>query len=388
MTLAGLALRNLRRNRLRVGLTVAGVAIAIVAFLLLRTVTLSTKAVWSRPHQDRLITRHKITPALPLPKHYVDDVRAFAHIKAATGATWIGFRSPTNDKELFNCVAVDAATYFEVFTDKVVPPNELEAFKSNRQGAIVGDGIAQKFGWKVGDRVIVQSAVFGDAWPFVVEGIYTPAHKSVGRIEFLVHEDFVEDTIPVRYRGMVEFVISRVDDLSNAAEVASALDRVFADRDPQTITQDELTASSALLGGVSAVLRAIDIVSAVILIITMLVLGNTIAMGVRERTNEYGVLRAIGFLPAHVALWVVGESLLMGAAGGVLGAALAWSFIHVVINRLVEENFGLYGPGFELGPANMGLGVLAATAVGAIAAAIPAWQAAGLRVVEAVRRVA
>ena len=119
-----------------------------------------------------------------------------------------------------------------------------------------------------------------------------------------------------------------------------------------------------------------------------LILGNTIAMGVRERTSEYGVLRAIGFLPSHVAIWVVGESLVLGALGGLLGVGLAWPFVNLVIGRFIEENMGSFFPYFRLVPENMILAIALSALLGGAAAVLPAWRASQLRVVDAVRRVA
>jgi putative ABC transport system permease protein len=131
-----------------------------------------------------------------------------------------------------------------------------------------------------------------------------------------------------------------------------------------------------------------DVVSGVILVIMTLVLGNTIAMAARERTGEYGVLRAIGFLPGHVALWVVFESLVMGMVGGALGAFFAWPFINLVVGRFIEENMGQMFPSFHLEPYFVAMGIAVAAVLGATAAALPAWQASKMRVVDAVRRVA
>jgi len=138
----------------------------------------------------------------------------------------------------------------------------------------------------------------------------------------------------------------------------------------------------------SAVLKAMDIVSAVILVIMMLILGNTIAMGTRERTSEYGVLRAIGFLPGHVALWVVAESLFTGIVGGALGALLAWPLVNLLLGRVIEENLGNIFPYFHLEVHHVVLGVVLAALLGGAAAALPAWRASKMQVVDAVRRVA
>jgi len=198
----------------------------------------------------------------------------------------------------------------------------------------------------------------------------------------------MNDSLPVDRRDQVGWIVSRVDEPSHSADVGVALDRVFDDRDTQTRSQDERSFNASFMAMFSAVLKAMDIVSAVILVIMMLILGNTIAMGVRERTSEYGVLRAIGFLPSHVALWVVAESLVLGALGGLIGVGIATPFINLVVGRYIEENLGNIFPYFRLVPENMILGIVLSALLGGAAAVLPAWRASQLRVVDAVRRVA
>jgi putative ABC transport system permease protein len=388
MTLTGLAVRNLARNRFRVGLTVFGVAVAIMAFLLLRTVT---KAWVSGPEsapKDRIVTRHKITFAMALPKRYVSDVRQAPHVRAATWANWFGGKDPRHDTEIFATLAVDPATYLDVYDEMRLPANELQAFQHDKQGAIVGDLLARRMEWKVGDRVTLKSGIIPGDWPFTIDGIYTASAQTVDRASFLFQWDYVNDTIPAARRDMVGWIVSRVDDPTRVAQIGLELDRIFDERDTQTLSQDERSFNASFLAAFSAILKAMNIISAVILVIMMLILGNTIAMGVRERTSEYGVLRAIGFLPGHIALWIVAESLATGVLGGAIGAILAWPFINVFVGRLIEERMASLFPYFGLGFNHMALGLALAGLLGAAAAAIPAWRASKLQVVDAVRRVA
>jgi putative ABC transport system permease protein len=388
MTLTGLAVRNLARNRFRAVLTAVGVAIAIVAFLLLRTVTWAWASGAEYAAKDRVVTRHKVTFVMTLPRHYVEDVRNAPHVKAVTWANWFGGKDPKHDHEFFSTLAVDTDSYFSVYDELVVPPDQLDTWKHDKQGAIVGDVLAKKLGWKVGDKVNLESGIFPGAWQFTVDSIYTTGARSVDRSTLLFHWEYLNDALPAGRGDAVGWIVSRVDDPGRSADVGVALDRIFDDRDTQTRSQDERSFNASFLAMFSAVLKAMDIVSAVILVIMTLILGNTIAMGVRERTSEYGVLRAIGFLPGHVALWVVGESVVLGAVGGLLGVALAWPFINLGVGRFIEENMGSFFPYFRLVPENMVLGLALAAGLGGAAAFIPAWRASKLRVVDAVRRVA
>jgi putative ABC transport system permease protein len=388
VTLTGLAVRNLARNKFRVGLTVVGVSIAIVAFLLLRTVTWAWTSAGAFAAKDRVVTRHKVTFVMSLPKRYVADIRATPHVTNATWASWFGAKDPKHDREFFSTLAVDNTTYFQVYSELNVPPEELETFQHDKQGAIVGDVLARKLGWKVGDKVPLESGIYPGDWQFNIDGIYTATGRSVDRNTLLFHWDYMNDALKPERRDQVGWITSRVDDASRSADLGVALDKAFDARETPTLSQDEHSFNTSFMAMFVSIIRAMDVVSAVVLVIMTLILGNTIAMGARERTGEYGVLRAIGFLPGHVALWVVAESALMGIAGGALGALIAWPFINLLVERVIEENMGQYFPYFHLEPAAVLVGVSLAAILGAAAAAVPAWQASKMQVVDAVRRVA
>lgn len=387
MTLTGLAFRNLARNRFRAALTMLAVAIALVAFLLLRTVLWAWAAGSEYASRDRVVTRHKVTFVMSLPKHYVDEVRRAPHVLSATWADWFGGKDPRHDTEFFNTLAVDAATYFTVFNEMRVSADVLETFQHDRQGAIVGDVLARKLGWKVGDKMTLRSGSVPGDLELRIDGIYTATAKSVDRSTLVFHWEYMNENVPAIRRDTVGWIVSRIDDPSRAAEVGLQIDRLFDDRDTQTFSQDEHSFNASFLGMFSAVLRAIDVISGIILLILTLVVGNTIAMGARERTSEYGILRAIGFRPGHIVLWVVTESFIMGAFGGLLGAAIGWPFINLFFGRIVEETMGAFLPYFRLEVRTAVLGVVFAASLGALAAAIPAWRASKLRVVDALRRV-
>jgi putative ABC transport system permease protein len=388
MTFTSLALRNLARNKFRVLLTVAGVSVTVVLFLLLRTVIWAWTSGANWAAKDRVVTRHKVTFVMTLPLRYVDDVRGSPHVKVATWANWFGAKDPKHDREFFSTLGADPATFFQVYDEMKVPSDQMETWKHDRQGAIVGDVLAKKLGWKVGDKIALQSGIYPGDWEFAIDGIYTATAKSVDRSTFVFHWGYLNDSLPPARRDMVGWIVSRVDDPAHVADIGAALDKHFDDRDTPTLSQDERSFNASFMAMFSAVLKAMDIVSGVILGIMTLILGLTIAMGVRERTSEYGVLRAIGFLPGHVALWIVVESLATGVLGGLVGLAIAWPFINFGVGRVLEENMGTMFPYFRLEAANIVLALALAALLGAAAAAIPAWAASRVRVIDAIRRVA
>lgn len=387
MTLAQLAVRNVRRNLFRTFMTVLGVAVALLTFTVLRTVIWAWSVGVEAAAKDRVGTRHKVTFIMPLPKKYIDDIRGTPGVVAATWANWFGGKDPRHEREFFATMAVDTASFFTVMDEMRVEPADMERWKQDRKGAIIGDVLARKLGWKVGDKVTLSGTIFPGDWEFQIDGIYSATRKSVDRSQFIFHWAYLNESLPERGRDQIGWVISRVRDAGQTAQVAASIDRIFDEKDVQTLSMSERSMANSFLGMVSAVFQAIDVVSGVILVIMLLILGNTIAMGVRERTGEYGVLRAIGFLPRHLALLVLGEGLAVGALGGVLGLWLAWLVVGV-LGRWIEENMGAYFPYFRLqgGVAAMAMGIsmLLSTA----AAALPAYRASRLRVIEALRRTA
>lgn len=388
MTLAGIAVRNLARNGLRAALTVVGVGVAVLAFLLLQSVTAAWVSGPRSAPRDRVVTRHKVTFAMALPKHYIELVRGSSHVKAATWASWFGGRDPKHETEFFATLAVDPTSYFSVYDDMKVPRDERDAFEHDKQGAIVGDVLASKLGWRVGEKVVLQSGIVPGEWRFTIDGIYTATSKAIDRSNFILRWDYINDSVPVDRRDMIGWIVSRVDDPTRTAQVSVGIDGLFDDRDIQTLSQDERSVGAHFLAMLSAILDALDAVSAVILVVMTLILGNTVAMGVRERAGEYGVLRAIGFLPRHVAFSVVAESLVLGALGGLLGTALAWPFIDVLVARLVADTMGSFFPSFGLDASQMATGILLPAALGGLASAIPAWTASKRSVIDSIRRVA
>jgi len=386
VSLLRLAAANIFRNPLRTGLTVLGVAVTVVAFVLLRTVIWSWNVAADQAVPDRVVTRHKVTFIMTVPARYVEDIRAVDGVKAVTWTNWWGGREPNHPEEFFATFAVDPDSWLQVFDEMVVDPGQVAAWKEDRQGAVVGDLLAEKFGWKVGDTVKLESTIFPGEWEFHLKGIYTVTRKTFDRQTFMFHWNYFNENMPTDGKEQIGWITSRTT--GDPSEVGRKIDLKFDDRDIQTISQDEATFQRSFLAGFSAILFAIEVVSFVILGIMMMILGNTVAMGVRERTNEYGVLRAIGFLPHHLVILVVGEAATLGVAGGALGLLLAYPVVELGIGRFVEENLSGFFPYFRISAGNATAAFAFAVIGAGLAGVIPAWQTSRLKVVEALRRVA
>lgn len=381
------AARNLRRSWFRTTFTVAGAAVALVAFVMIRTVLWAWNIGAEYAASDRLATRHKVSFVMQLPKRYIEDVRAVPGVKAATYANWFGAKIPTRPNEFFANLAVDPESYLTVIDEMVVDPASKTRWLEDKRGALVGDVLAKKMGWKVGDKVVLEGTIYPGDWEFVIDGIYTASRKSLDRSQFVFHWDYLNDTLPERRRDEIGWVMARISDVGRSGEIAKTIDAKFDERDIQTVTMSERAMNVSFMAGFSAILTALDLVSIIILGIMLLILGNTIAMGVRERTREYAVLRAIGFEPWHIRFFVVAEAATLGIVAGVVGIAVAYPFVNDVIGRALEENMGAWFPYFRVEPATAGLAVLIAIVLAVAASLLPSIQAGRVSVIEALRRV-
>ena len=388
MNLFTVAAKNVGRNKGRSFLTVLGAAIAILAFIFFRTVLSAWQVGIEAAAKDRIGTRHKVSFILDLPKKYVDDIRGVPGVKAATFANWFGAKDPKNANNFFASMAVDSKSFFEVLDEMKVDPAVKEKWLENRKGAIVGDVLAQQLGVKPGDRVTLSGTIYPGDWQFEVVGVYEATRKSADRSQFLFHYDYLNESLPPDQRDRIGYVVSRIDDASRSGDICAAIDRLFDDRDVQTVTMSERAMGLSFMAMLSAILAALDVVSVVILFIMTLILGNTIAMGVRERTNEYGVLRAIGFRPGHIVLFILGEALTVGLLAGLLGLALAYPVVELGTGRFLEENLGGMFPYFRIEKVTMVAAVLLAMGLSVTASLLPAYRASKLPVTEALRRIA
>lgn len=387
MRLSSIGVRNVARNKFRNALTIIGVGIAILTFVLLQTVLVSWTSAAKYAAQDRVATRHKVSFVMTMPLKYGQEILQVPGVTKAMYASWFGAKDPKHENEFFATLAVQTETFFDVYDEIVVNPEQKQSWRETKKGAIVGDVLARKLGWKVGDRITLQGTIYPGDWEFIISGIYTAKRRSIDRSTLFFHYDYMNDAIPQRGRDKIGWIVSRIQDPSQAANISTAIDRYFDERDIQTLSQSERALNASFLGMVSTVLKALDLVSGVILVIMLLILGNTIAMGVRERTHEYGVLRAIGFLPKHIAGFVFGEAMFIGTLGGLFGILLAYPLVEQGVGRFIEENMGGFFPYFRIEASTIVTAIALSLLLGVLAAGLPAYRAAKLNVVDSLRRV-
>lgn len=395
MNSATYARRNLFRRRGRTILTVLAIAVAVLIFSAIRTVVFAFNIGAEEASKDRLATRHKVSITMQLPKRYIEELRDPAKIpgvKAATWANWFAAKDPRERVPFFAAFAADHDSWFDVMDEMSVEPAQLAAWKQTKNGAILGDLLARTFEVKVGDDLTVTSDIYPGEWKFKVVGIYKPLRKTVDRNTMVFRWDYLNDFLKANPGSAfptdeIGWVMSRIDDPTKSAEISRNIDKMFDERDDQTITMSERAFQLSFLGAFGAVLTAFDAVSLVILVIMLLILANTIAMSVRERTHEYGVLRAIGFSSRYIVGSILGEAMLVALVGGVVGVLLTMGLINGTMGPWIEENMGGIFPYFTAPPLVLVLALVLAAVIGALAAAVPAFRTSRLKVTDALRRV-
>ncbi len=388
MNLPQIAAKNVLRNKLRTLLTIAGVIVALLMFILLRTVRTSWDEAVEYGAKDRLATRNKISFVITLPKNYIAKIKQIDGVTEATWMNWFGAKDPKTEGDFFANFATDPPTLLKVYDDYVIDPAQVAAWQADRQGALVGVALAKRKGWKVGDTVTLTGTIFPGDWKFNIRALYDGSRKGTDVSQFFFHWDYMNESFELGSprRDQIGWVIAKIKDADRGAAVGATIDKTFEDSDMQTLTQSELALNRSFMAMFDAILTAMNVVSIVILVIMTLILGNTIAMGVRERTNEYGVLRAIGFLPKHVVMFILSEAATIGILGGALGVVLGGGLVNLLGNWL-EENLPGFFPTFNVAPRTAVSAFLLAVTLGVIASTIPAWRASRLSVIDSLRRV-
>jgi len=374
--------KNLGRRKVRTVFTILSVMVAFILFALLAALRTGFTGGVELAGADRLITIHKVSLIQPLPASYEADIESVDGVVDATPATWFGgvYRDKRN---FFPQIAVEPEEWLAMYPEYVLKPAERESWLAHRTGAIAGRSLAERFGWKVGDRIPIQATIWqrkdgSKTWEFTLEGIYDGAEEGTDTTQFFFRQDYLQESRAFG-EGLVGWYVIRVADPARAAETADAIDAEFANSPAETKTTTErafVQAFANQMGDIGAIVMAIlGAVFFTILIVT----GNTMAQTVRERIGELAVLKTLGFTDGRVLGLVIGESLLISGLGGGLGLLLGWATVKNVDAGSILSAFYLRGV-----DAAFGIGLIAA--LGIVAGILPALRAMRLDVVAALRR--
>jgi len=385
LELLNLLLRNTLRHKLRGFLTVLGIGVAVMAFALLRTVVTAWHAGVEASAANRLITRHAVSFVFPLPLAYRDRIAQVPGVNKVTYAMW--FSGVYIDKnQFFARLAVDSNTFFDVYPEFLIEPEQFESFKRERNAAIIGVEIARRYNLKLGDIMLLEGDVYPGQWEFVVRGIYQPRDQTTDPATMMFHFKYVEERVrqeaPDR-AGQVGWYIVRIANSDDAAPVSEAIDKLFENSRAETKTETERAFQQNFLSAASAVITAMNIMSFVIIGIILLVLGNTMIMSARERTHEYAVLKVLGFTGAKLFSLIAGESLILsilGSAVGLLGTLPAVAGFQKALPK------GWF-PVFYVKPGTIFFASISGLLIGLAASLIPVRRILSTRIVEGLRHI-
>ena len=385
MYVALLVLKNALRHKLRTTLTIVGIVVAITAFGLLRTIVDAWYAGANASSSARLVTRNAVSLVFSMPVTYAQKIRQVQGVASVALANWFG-GVYVSERNFFPQFAISVPAYLEMYPEFILSPEEKKAFLTDRTGALVGRKLAEQYGWKIGDQVPLRGTIFPGTWTFTLRGIYDGADKGTDQSTFFFHWDYLNETIKRQFprRGdQTGVFVVQLNDPQQAAEVSEAIDATFKNSLAETLTETEKAFQLGFVAMTEAILLAIQAVSFVVLVIIMAVMANTMAMTARERYGEYATLKALGFGNGFVALMIFGESLAIAFVGGVTGIALTFP-----LARGFADAMGSLFPIFFVSEDTLLMQFAAAILIGVVAACIPAWKAARVRIVDGLRAVA
>lgn len=378
-------LANLRRRPMRVFFTLGSIVVAFLLFGVMEAFRTGFSATIDLAGADRLMTLNKVSIINPMPYSYVQRVRNVPGVKVATYTNWFGGLYK-DEKGQLSVLATDPESLLQVFPEILLDDKTKTAWFSDRQAIIVGPGIAKRLGIKVGDRIPIRSAFYrnqsgGDTWEFNVAGIYSVKPNSNADVQSMYfHYDYINEGLQFG-KDMVGWISIKVIDPGTAEGIARRIDAMFANSSFETSTSTEKAFAKRFadqIGNIGAILLW---VSTAVFFTMLLVIANTMAQSVRERTNEIGVLKTLGVQNGRVVGLVLAEALMLTVLGGCIGLFFAYGAVEGVGSMIRQ-----YMPIFEIGSQTLIASIVMMLALGIIAGLWPATQAMRLKITEALRR--
>lgn len=365
-------------------MTVLTVAIMLAAFVFPRTLVVEQEQFAEQAKNDRVIVLPTRGWQSVLPARYVEEIRSRDGVARVVGVRWAGFRLPGKDDLFFSSSAVDAAEFVAVHQEISASDAEKQAFIADERSVLVSRDLARERGWKVGDRVIFQSDQGPGNWEVTVACVYEAVGGSWAKRSLWAHYGFFNRGLPPEQRDKLQFIVAQVAEPPRAGAVARALDAFFDAEPMPTLSMEDNVFAAANMARIGSLLRALDLVSVLILFVVAAILFNTLSLGVRERTRELGVLRAIGFGPAQLCALVLAEAALLGLASALLGLVLSYALLEGLVGPFLQEN--LQFQELEVPPAVAAMGFGAGIGLALAAAVVPAVRVGRLELRDALGR--
>jgi putative ABC transport system permease protein len=378
--------KNLFRRKLRAALMIVSILIAFMIFGVLAGFYRAFTAGEDRAAADRLITVNKINFTQPMPIAYFNRVRAVDGVRQVTHANWFGgyYQDPKN---FLMTLAIEPATYFDMYRSELdIPPEQLQAFISDRSSAVIGESMARKWGWKVGDRVPVASNIFtqrsngSHTWDFTIAGIVKGKAEQVST-DFLLFQYAYFDETRTFGKDTIGWLILQTNSPENNDRVAKTIDAMFANSIAETSTDTEKAFGKAFAAQFGNIALIVFLVVGAAFVTILMIVGNTMALSIRERTREIGVLKTLGFSGPRILRMVLGESVLLALLGGLPGLAIA-----ALITIALRASLANIAPAFAVSPVIALEGIALMIALGLFTGVIPALNAMRLKIATALGR--
>lgn len=394
MNLLSLVLVNLGRNKRRTILTLLSVAVALFLFCALGGVIDTLQGAIKVGSEARLVTRNAISLVFPLPIAYREKLAALPGVRSVSVSNWFGGQDPRDPHNFYAQFGVDGATYFPIYAAdadivEASPPQaaialpagvdpKLAAFMSERTACVVGEKLLKRMGWRLGQTVMVKGTIYPGDWPFTIRAIYRAKNKSFSEEALLFHWKYLDER-GMGGMGLAGIFILQLSDPGRAADVARQVDAMFENSSTATHTETERAFQAAFISMYGNIPFVLKIIGFAVVFAILLVAANTMMMSFRERTSEIGVLKTLGFDDRTLFAIVLAEAAVITLGGGLLGAGLAKLLIPGLNLQIL--------PPMRVEWTTVLRGVLVALLLGAVSGLLPAWQAARLRIVDALRRV-
>jgi putative ABC transport system permease protein len=375
-----LLLANLRRKKIRTGLTVGSFVVALFLFGFLAAVRAGFRQGVDIAGADRLIVIGRTGVIQPLPLPYMERIRRLPGVKDVVHSTWFGgvYQDPKN---FFSQFAIVPEEWRRMYPEFQVPDDQWRDFAADRQGVAVGVKLAKRFGWKLGQHIPMRAPGYlgGGSWDFNVRAIYHGTRPGDDENQLWLQHRYFYEKAPQYWQGIVGWYVVRVEDKDAALAVARAIDQEFANSASETRTQTESAFAAAFMKQMGNIEFLIMAIGSVVFFTLLLVTGNTMAIAVRERTSQLAVLKAVGYSDGFVLSLVLAESMLIAVVGGAIGLWLAYGMNE-------QDITGGILPMYVSG-ATLAAGAVVALGTGLLAGLLPALSAMRLSVVDALRRV-
>jgi putative ABC transport system permease protein len=380
MTLSSFVAKSAFRNKRRSLLTVASIAFSLLLLCIMLCVWRSFYIDKGAPDSAlRIMTRHKVSLANFLPIFYRDKIRSVPGVVHVAPMTWFGGKYKDDKPEnYFAQFATDPDEYFEVAADKIMPPDQLDAWKRDRAGCVVDSDLARKHHWKIGDHIILQGSIFPVNLDLTLRGIYTidPPQSNL-----YFNAKYLEESVDW-FKDTAGFYFTRVDTPEHMPVAARAIDDMFHGSPVPTKSESEQAFKAdfiSMLGNVKAFILSI---CGAVVFTTLLVCANTMAMSIRERTREVAVLRTLGFTQGRILKLLLSESIAISILGGLIGILLATGAV------LFMSRPGMGMPvSMHMTAATAAVVMVVAFLVGIVSGLVPSYRAANLGIVDALRHI-